>query len=714
MRAFVITALALFCLLLGGWYAVFCLGFYIDLHPGAPVSAPFRAQGQTIQRQNERGEWEDFVIRGVDLSSSMPGHYASDFAPTQDDYLRWLEGIGGLGANTVRVLTVMDDDFYNALYDYNTTHDTPLYLLQGIQVSDQANYGAGDAYGADFLDQLRSDSRLAVDAVHGRRVIPLRGSGGGDIYRRDVSPWVLGYLVGHEWDSGIIAYTNHSAVHTGDYQGTYFTTAPEAAPFEALLAQVMDELVGYESGKYKTQRLVAFINDPANDPFEYDSFYAAQLSKYNQLDAQNIRPTGALESGYFAAYRLYDFCPAFQDCFSQAQRAALGAMLDGLDSAASYDGYLELLGRYHTMPVVAAGYGFSTSRGAVTLGQPPLTEAEQGQALVRVYQDAMDAGWSGVFLSTWQDVWDRRTWNTAFAVDINRAPYWHDLQTDGQGYGLLAFEPGAEGPVCVLDGAGGEWAGEDVVLDAGGITLSARYDAQGLYLLLQGEAVGPDTPLYLPIDITDELGSGECRTPALTFEREADFLLVLDGTDRSRLLVQARYSAVRANFQARLDGEDPFADYPAGDSPRFVPVEMAVQDLEPVSREADSYQNYLSTWETGRLTHGCGDPDDPAYNSLADFCFGESCVEIRLPWLLLNVADPSAMQVHRDYYQHYGVSTKAAGGIWLGVGDGAETIPMERLALSGWDAPETRERLKASYAIVQAAWREGDHAPAGD
>ena len=42
-----------------------------------------------------------------------------------------------------------------------------------------------------------------------------------------------------------------------------------------------------------------------------------------------------------------------------------------------YGGYLGLMGRYHTMPVLAAGYGFSTSRGAIVQNQAPLSEEEQ-------------------------------------------------------------------------------------------------------------------------------------------------------------------------------------------------------------------------------------------------------------------------------------------------------------------------------------------------
>lgn len=53
---------------------------------------------------------------------------------------------------------------------------------------------------------------------------------------------------------------------------------------------------------------------------------------------------------------------------------------------------------------------------------------------------------------------------------------------------------------------------------------------------------------------------------------------------------------------------------------------------------------------TGRLVHGNGNPQSPEYNSLADICFGDGLVEIRLPWLMLNFSDPSAVQIHDDYH----------------------------------------------------------------
>ena len=714
MKKFLIAAVALLLAALGGWYAVFCRGFYLP--SDGPVTAAFRTEGKSLLRQAEDGSWTPFSVKGVDVSSSMPGHYASEFAPEEADYLRWLTAIGEMGANTVRVYTVMDDDFYNALYTYNTTHEEPLYLLQGIQVSDAANNGCDDAYSDAFLGTLLTDGRDAVDVIHGRKSISNVSGNGGGFYHRDLSPWTLGYLVGQEWNSGTIAYTNHSSIRSGTYEGRYFTTAPDATAFEAMLAQVMDTMASYESDKYKTQRLLAFVNDPADDPLVYTADSANQLSKYNRLDAERVLPAAALKSGYFAAYQLYDFCSDFSRALTPEQQTALGEAMSRLDSAAPYGGYLELLSAHHTVPVVAAGYSATSARGATDPETPPLTERQQGEALTAAHAAALNSGWSGGCISAWQDTWERRAWNTAFAVDTDRNYLWHDLQTDGQNCGLLAFDPGAERRVCLLDGDPSEWSPEDAVLTADGRTLSVRTDEEGLYLLLQGADVGPETPLYLPLDLTEESGSTTAADPALTFDRAADFLLCLDGRDNTRLLVQERYDALRENFLAEITGADPFVSFPASDSPVFVPVSMVLRndtlvDTSAVTPEEAWRLRLLETRETGRLTHGNGDPDSAAYNSLADFCFGKNCVEIRLPWLLLNVGDPSQMRVHSDYYDYYGVRTHAVSRLWLGTGDGSAAITLSPVSLKGWNQPETHERLKESYEVVRAAWK-GDESTA--
>lgn len=205
MKRFIIAACVLVAAAFALFYITLGLGLYVDMDPGTPPAAVFKTRGRDILRRTGDGEWESFSIRGVDVSSNLPGGSVLDFEPETEDYLRWLEQIRAMGANTIRVYTVMDSSFYEALYAFNTAHDDPLYLLQGLQVSDSANYGAEDVYDEDFLDLLLKNGRAAVDVIHGRKLITLGDTSGTGYYQWDLSPWVIGYLVGHEWDSGNIA-----------------------------------------------------------------------------------------------------------------------------------------------------------------------------------------------------------------------------------------------------------------------------------------------------------------------------------------------------------------------------------------------------------------------------------------------------------------------------------------------------------------------------
>lgn len=704
-RVIIAACIAVVCL--GGlFYAVYFEGFYLDLNPDAPVDAVFRTVGTEIQRKTADGEYERFSIRGVDVSSNIPGYPTLEFAPNQKDYLRWMEQIGEMGANTIRVLNIMDDDFYEALYIYNTSHTEPLYLLQGLQVSDESNYGAEDIYSSGFIDQLLTNSKRAVDVIHGKIMIPLSDFTGTGNYSWDVSSWVIGYLIGHEWDSGIIAFTNNSTQHPTSYEGTYFVTSSEATRFEAAMARVMDQLILYESSKYKTQRLVSFINDPSNDPFSYEELYVTRFLKYNQIDIENIVPTEKLESGYFASYRLYHFSPDFLQYFSEEQKEELGRILIGLDTEAMYHGYLDLLGRYHTIPVVAAGYGFSTARTATYEGEAPLTEQEQGESLVQVWKDASDAGWSGVFISTWQDTWERRTWNTSYATFDYKDPVWQDMQTEGQCYGLMEFRLGNSEATCFVDGDTSEWTEEDIVAETSEGTLSMQYDEKYLYFYFEGMNYTPETDtLYIPLDTTPQSGSTYCLNYNMTFDRACDFVLYIHGKNNSRIMVQERYEILWAMHAYETDRTDPYDEIWDVDSPLFKTVCLMIQQADPAPL---GLWDAAETYETGHLRYGNGNPNSVEYDSLADFCFTENGVEIRIPWQLLNFASPAEMMIHDDYYDNYGVEYIHADMLYVGAAlgnDRDQRLILSPFYLEGWnDVSEYVERLKKSYYIVKGCW----------
>lgn len=710
------AALVIFGLL----YAVFVKGFYIDLHQDEPVRADFTVSGQEIRRADEE---EAFIIKGVDISASVAGHYLGEFAADQETYQRWLGNIWEMGANTVRVSTIMDDDFYNAFYEFNSKTQRPLYLIQGIRVSEIANYGIEDASGDAFLGQLMGDVQKAVDIVHGKSVVALNDVEGNGVYLKDVSEWVLGYQIGDEWSAETVAYTDHNPVLEKEYQGEYFATTGEASNFECIMAQVMDQLVKYETDKYKCQRLVSFICDPTTDFLEYESAYARMLSKFSRIDPEHIQPTEKLASGYFATYKLFRFCDDFMAYLSTEQKTKLADIMRSVDPASRYDGYLELLKQYHTMPVVA-GFQYSTARGKMKSDEPALTEEQQGENIIQMHEDLVSAGWSGGFISAWQDTWEQKSWNTAFASFLPENSLWHDLQTVGQNCGIMAFVPGEEKAVCLVDGDASEWTEADRVLESPeGFGLSVRYDAVGIYLLIQGREIR-NRCLYIPIDTLQARGASvysDKEGSEKSFDRDADFLLCVDGEENSRLLVHEFSDAARINFMEEVNGRNPFVNTPDEDSTVFYESRIVVEKPLDMDRRINLQLRIAAGWvpddildvyalefyDTGRLVHGNGNPQSPEYDSRTDICFGKDLVEIRLPWLMLNFSNPAKMQIHDDYYDYYGVRSQDIGRLWIGIGEegSGRLVSMEPVLLKGWgEAVPCHERLKKSYEIIQDKW----------
>ena len=569
------------------------------------------------------------------------------------------------------------------------------------------NNSAGDAYDAGFVQALAQDAKDAVDVIHGNRIIPQNKTRGSGIYRKDVSDWVLGFIVGHEWNPSTIAYTDHRGRPTAS-AGEYIRTKDGATAFESMLATVMDQLVHYESSKYKEQRLVSFINDPQHDPFVYEQQVAKRLAKFSQLDIEHLEATESFEPGLFAAYRTYQFVPDFWSYLSEEQMQKLGDIPGRVDKNLYYFGYTQLLAEYHTMPVVIVSFSYSSARGIDSLQYGDrLSERRQGEMYVDTYNDIMASGCNGAVISGYTENWGQRTWNTSYAVELPRAHMWHDLQTSAQGNGLLAFVPGETERLVTVDGNTSEWHGTAPLLEIEGLKLFVKYDAEGLYLSITGD-VSPLVPLYVPIDTTPKSGSIVFADGRLQFDRGVDFVLRLQGqNDNSRLMVQARYEARRANFLFETERQDAYANPPDPDISLFVPILQVVKPLSfrPEAPAGQVPPPQYDTIETGRLIHGNADPDSDDFNSLADYCYGPGIVEVRIPWAMLNFSDPSQMMIHDDYYEHYGVKPIGIDKMDIGLALAGEPAEFQSLPLKGWETVQVHERRKQSYYSVQQAWR---------
>jgi hypothetical protein len=706
MKKFLIILLLLVFAFGVVYYFLFYADSYLPLLHRGEETVPYRTEGKALT-MGRGNDYFPLTLRGVELSPAKPGAQQTAYALTEEDYLRYLTQIGEMGANCVQVVSVMDVDFYNALFQYNTEAEEPILLIQGFSVSDRVNNDPRNAFESGLQKKLIQNGKEAVDIIHGRKNLPFSESGGTGNYRKDVSPWVVAYLVDVDWIEDTVAYTDHSGANSREFHGTYFETCPESTNFEALLAAVMDQVISYETGKYRNQRPIGFLSDPSCDFLTYKESIALQLTKYATLNAEHILPTENSQAGLFAAYRLYDINTDFRTSLTEDLTEELMPFLAELDTTAVYGGYCQLIAEYHTIPVVGF-FTFPSSRVSTTDGLPPLTEREQGERLALSARTLEELEWAGGIVAGWQDNWTRSSWNTSFAMDFDTNHLWHDLNTDGQNSGLLAYMPGKES-VCVLDGDQKEWIDELPILEENGLRVFCRYDQEALYFLVEG--IIPEETVYLPLDTCTEVGSKNSEHPALCFSQDVDFILCLSGKAESCLLVQERYDSLRERFQFDIDKTNPFVDVPDKSSGTFLVVRTAVDSdtlLTELTQQSEAIQT-IKIFEAGRLVHGNGDPESPNYNSLADFCYGSDCVEIRLPWLLLNVGDPSTMEVHGDYYKRYGVELIPVREFWIGATRGGdEECAMAPLALRGTGSRVVyRERLKQSYYIMQALWKGG-------
>ncbi|MBE5869838.1 MAG: hypothetical protein E7294_01040 [Lachnospiraceae bacterium] len=724
-------------------------GIYVDLQPNARVRTFMKTEGKSICMERN-GAYEPFEIRGVDMGMGIPGKWATDFAIDEETYLRWFADIQEMGANCIRIYTIPNDAFYEAFYQYNNGRKEPLYLLHGVWINDYIANSHRDAY-EDLYDSLLHDCRTVVDIIHGRCDISLGYDGvGAGQYRRDISPWVIGYIVGVEWEPSLVTYTNQVHEEDTSFRGEYLYTKKDASPFETMLCKVGDRMLKYESHKYKAQRLLAFSNWPTTDPFSYSAPVIVYRHKVASVDPEHIGCSDKVVSGMFASYHVYSYYPDYLEVMKElekytgkeieermsiarkhsidchmAQRSAprIEKYLyhaDYYDNSGRYNtylAYLRALNRYHSLPVVISEYGVTTGRGMAQVdkntnrNQGHMTEEEQGQALVECYKDIMEAGCAGSCVFTWQDEWFKRTWNTMHAIDLNKTPFWSDYQTNEQYFGLLAFDPGEEKTICQVDGDISEWKKRDLVLKQDKMSLFMKYDERYLYLLIRKKDLNPEKDvLYIPFDTTPKSGSTYCENFDIDFERECDFLLVIDGKEDSRLLVQKRYETLYARYGKEYYATNPYVEIPAKRDCEFTNIYLPLI-LEAVLTDPDSEEPTGEKYETGRLRYGNSNPDSEDFDSLSDFMFDEkdNSVEVRIAWELLNFSNPSEMMIHDDYYEKYGIENLQIDRIWLGLADKKQSgyrIRMSPVLMQGWgEKVKSHERLKRSYYILREYWK---------
>jgi len=117
-----------------------------------------------------------------------------------------------------------------------------------------------------------------------------------------------------------------------------------------------------------------------------------------------------------------------------------------------------------------------------------------------------------------------------------------------------------------------------------------------------------------------------------------------------------------------------------------------------------------SCYETGRLMHGNANHRSADFNSLADFYINPKnrSIELRIPWQLFNVADPSTRTVIGDLYEYDyfffdPVQIEGFNFELFRISDGVITEGGSGFfSWKPWETVRYHERLKKSYEIIKA------------
>ncbi|WNR45372.1 hypothetical protein [Paenibacillus roseipurpureus] len=698
------------------------------------------------------GTPQDILLKGVNMGIAKPGHFPGEAAISKDEYLRWFQQIGDMHANVLRIYTLHPPAFYEALEAYNKKAANPLYVLHGIWMNEDKLIASEDVFADENTQDFAEETRRTIDVIHGNAKIPVRPGHASGSYTADISEYVLGWIIGVEWDPEVVISTNAKHANAPDFQGTYFRTE-KASPFESWIAEAMDDTVKYETETYTWQRPISFTNWVTTDLLKHPA-EPSEKEDAVSINPNVIWPTSSLKAGYFASYHVYPYYPDFLN-----YETKYTDYIDHRGQKNNYAGYLRELKQAHRMPVVVAEFGVPSSRGMTHRNvsgwnQGFLSEEEQGDIDSRLFEDIYQEGMAGGLVFSWQDEWFKRTWNNMDYDNPDRRPFWSNVQTSEQYFGLMGFDPGASELLVKVDGKTNDWekAGIKPFAVGGKTGASALqkyndgYDEQRqvdrLYMASDERYVyfrldfgKSDKPLdwtrtNATIMLDTVPGQGQTKLPGgvLTSDAGFDFAIDVKGPNTSRIWIDSYYDLHELQYGRMLNmiPQTAFAD--KKNNGVFHKQMLTLnKPLTIPNRQGDAAVIPFESYETGLLRFGDGDPDSPQYDSLTDVAVNakDAIVELRIPWQLLNIKDPSMHEAVGDIREKGLDASVQTPGFHVAVvtyrpepdedttqhlgGDAiADFLPsasngvlrandMPFYQWKGWDYPQTHERLKKSY-----------------
>lgn len=662
----------------------------------AGMQVDFRVEGDyfAVRNRHPRPEddtpWQKLFLKGVNLGAALPGKFPSEFPSDYQLYYQWIEEIGAMQANVIRTYTILPPVFYEALARYNLRNaDNPVYLMQGVWATVPDDH---DYFDEDYTYAFQREIRDVMAVIHGNAVLPeVRGKAHGT-YVTDVSAFTIAWLLGREWEPQGVTITNqkhHETAFHGD-----FISVVEATPMEVWLARQMEFTLTLETLCYSTQRPVSFVNWLPLDPMHHNSEFIEndKVREYDNdlesIDFRSFHTTPLARAGLYAAYHAYPYYPDF-------------VYLDARYRANTTDNYLpyiqDLKDHCPDMPLIIAEYGVPSSRGnshysPFGYDQGGHNEAQQAAINSLLTSDIHAAGCGGAIMFEWIDEWFKFNWMVMdFEQPQHRRKYWHNKENPEQNFGVVALENSSR----VIDGSLDDW---DSVQP-----MQAAADPSYFYLACQLDDFDfTRNNLHIAIDTySRKLGDHVLPITGANPSRGIEFLLSFVSPDSARILVDDYYSV----FSDIYNDYIPVYASQRNDNGRFVDQEL-IANRPRQTLLGEDFPQILHN--RSALVH-----DLQSDNSNADWYYNvaDGILELRLPWHLLNVSDPSSLQVLDDKAGTPEIETSTTDGFRIyGYITDAENLMLRQLHSGGsglkfhwkgWEEPEYETRFKPQYYALQ-------------
>ncbi len=720
---------------------------------GDVVRVDARTRGNFFEVPGPSG-WRRFYVNGVNLGVALPGKFPSEFPTDSALYAGWLDTLAAMHANTLRLYTILPPTFYRALRGWNLSHPRqPLWLIHGVWTELPPQHDFEDA---EWKESFRAEMRRVVDLLHGDATIPPRPGHAGGRYDADVSRWTLGYIIGREWEPYAAKEFDARHPKPPPFRGRYLVTLPGATALDGWMAEQCDYQVRYEVERYNTTRPIAYTNWPTLDPLHHPTeATAAEESAWRRkvgrelprdpieyendavgLDAMLVRATPGNPAGWFASYHAYPYYPDFMlyDAGYDSASSSLGR--------SNYFGYLKALKRHHAgVPLLLSEYGVPSSRGVAHL-QPQgwnhggHDELAMARIDARLTREIRESGAAGGIIFAWIDEWFKKNWIVIdYEIPLENTRQWHNVMDAEQNYGILGMYAGEADRTPELGGDTTRWLALPALRQstAAVLALAPRLhvgsDASYLYLALEvGRHRGQPFPwdaedVVLALD-TYQGSLGQRLLPAeLRSEIGFEFLATFRDSTDADLRITPDYNPYQG-ADVIQDGDDfgKFARRPIRTDARedgrwdslFVITNRARFTRSGRFIPARGYNR-------GRLRYGTA-----AQSTLSDWYWDQAAgvLELRLPWGLINVSDPSTRTVLFDTSADGDIGTSRIEGFHLGAAvigkvDYQDRVieaapPLDHGAWrasdfslwqwSGWSTPTWHQRLKPVYDSLKAVF----------